>query len=97
MFIGSLILFLCALFITMFTSLPVINKIFNTNFNVGTDVEFFYNRIVIFVAIVLGILTALTQYLKYKNTNKSEFGKKISVPTVISLLIGGAISLLGKY
>ncbi|HTF27447.1 MAG TPA: cytochrome c biogenesis protein CcsA [Flavitalea sp.] len=77
MFIGALILFLCALFITIFTSLPVINKIFNTSFNVGTDVEFFYNRVVIFVAVVLGILTALTQYLKYKKTSKSDFGKKI--------------------
>ena len=96
MFIGSLILFLCALFITIFTSLPVINKIFNTSFNVGTDVEFFYNRVVIFVAIVLGILTALTQYLKYKKTNKSEFGKKIILPTAISLLIGGAISYWGN-
>jgi cytochrome c-type biogenesis protein CcmF len=96
MFIGSLILFLCSLFIVIFTSLPVINKIFNTNFNIGTEVEFFYNRIVIFVAIVLGVLTALTQFLKYKNTKKSEFGKKIILPTVLSLLIGGAISYWGN-
>jgi cytochrome c-type biogenesis protein CcmF len=96
MFIGSLILFLSAVFIGLFTSLPVINKIINTSYNIGTDVEFFYNRIVVFVAIVLGILTALTQFLKYKNTQKAEFGKKIVLPTLISLLISGAISYWGK-
>jgi cytochrome c-type biogenesis protein CcmF len=96
MFIGSLVLFLSALFIILFTSLPVINKVFNTNFTVGAEVEFFYNRIQIFVAIVLGILTAVTQYLKYRNTNKKYFGKKILVPTILSLLISAAISYFGK-
>src|SRR5205085_11895757 len=70
MFIGSLVLFLSAAFIIIFTSLPVINKIVKTGFTVGNEVEFFYNRIQIFVAIVLGMLTAVTQYLRYKNTNK---------------------------
>ena len=30
----------------------------------GEDVEFSYNRIQIFVAVVLGVLTAITQYLQ---------------------------------
>ncbi len=84
MFIGSLVLFLSGFFILLFTSLPVINKIFGSNFTVGADVEFFYNRIQIFVAIVLGVLTAITQYLKYKNTDKKYFGRKILLPTIIS-------------
>ncbi len=96
MFIGSLILFLSGFFISLFTSLPVLNKIFKTNFTVGADVEFFYNRIQIFVAIVLGILTAVTQYLKYKNTDKKTFWKKILIPTVIALLISGSVSVFGN-
>jgi cytochrome c-type biogenesis protein CcmF len=96
MFIGSLVLFLSALFIIIFTSLPVINKIFKTNFTVGAEVEFFYNRIQIFVAVVLGVLTAITQYLKYKNTNKKTFGKKIIIPTILSILVAAAISIFGK-
>ena len=96
MFIGSLVLFLSAFFIIAFTSLPVINKIFNTNFTVGADVEFFYNRIQVFVAIVLGVLTAATQYLKYRNTSKSYFGRKILVPTLIALVISVCISLFGN-
>lgn len=96
MFIGSLVLFLGGVFIILFTSLPVINKIFNTNFTVGDDAEFFYNRIQIFVAIVLGILTAATQYLKYKTTSRPYFWKKIAVPTVIALAISLAISYWGN-
>ncbi|MBL7696710.1 MAG: cytochrome c biogenesis protein CcsA [Chitinophagaceae bacterium] len=95
MFIGSLVLFLSAMFIILFTSLPVVNKIFKTTFTVGSEVEFFYNRIQIFVAIVLGLLTAISQYLRYKDTNKKTFAKKLIVPTLISLVISAAISYLG--
>jgi cytochrome c-type biogenesis protein CcmF len=96
MFIGALVLFLSAGFIILFTSLPVINKLVGTRFNVGEDPEFFYNRIQIFVAIVLGVLTAVTQYLKYKNTDKKTFAKKILIPTVIALAISVAIGIFGK-
>lgn len=96
MYIGSLVLFLSALFIILFTSLPVINKIFGTSFTVGGDVEFFYNRIQIFVAIVIGILTAVTQFFKYKNTPKGYFSRKMALPLLISVVISLLISLFGN-
>jgi len=96
MFIGSLVLFLSSLFIILFTSLPVINKIFGTKFTVGEEIEFFYNRIQIFVAIVLGMLTAVTQYLKYKNTDKKYLVKKLLVPTIITVVITIAVGIFGN-
>jgi len=96
MFIGSLVLFLSALFIIVFTSLPVINKIVNTNFAIGEDAEFFYNRIQVFVAILLGILTAVTQYLKYKNTDKKYLVKKIAIPTSLALIIALCVVFFGN-
>jgi cytochrome c-type biogenesis protein CcmF len=95
MFIGSLVLFLSAMFIILFTSLPVINKILGTSFTVGAEVEFFYNRIQIFVAIVLGVLTAMTQYLRYRDTAKKVFWRKILVPSVLAVLISAGISIFG--
>lgn len=95
MFIGSLVLFLGSVVIIIATSLPVINKIFGTKFAIGEDREFSYNRIQIFVAIVLGVLTAVTQFLKYKNTGKDYFVKKIWLPTVIALAVSLCISLFG--
>jgi cytochrome c-type biogenesis protein CcmF len=83
------------MFIITATSLPVINKILGTNWVVGEDREFSYNRIQVFVAVILGILTAFTQYFKFRNTPKQEFGKKIIIPTVIALLAGIAISIWG--
>ena len=95
MFIGSLVLFLSAIFIIAATSLPVLNKIFNTKWTIGEDPEFGYNRIQIFVAILLGMLTAVTQYLKYKNTSRGYFLKKIGIPTAIAIIVAGLISVFG--
>lgn len=95
MFIGSLVLFLSGAIITAKTSVPVFNKIFNTKIAPPEDPEFSHNQIQIFIAIIIGVLTAVTQYLKYKNTPKAYFGKKILLPTVISLVISLAISIFG--
>ena len=96
MFIGSLILSLSALFIIIATSLPVINKLFNKNFTMGEDVVHAYNNKIIFVAIIIGLLTAIGQYFKYKSTSLKFFWKKISWPTVISLVISALILGFGK-
>lgn len=94
MFIGSLILFLSGAVIIAKTSTPVWNKIFGTNIAPPEDPEFAHNQIQVFVAILIGILTAITQYFKYKDTPKAHF-KKILVPTIVALAISLAISFFG--
>jgi len=96
MFIGSLIFFLTASFITIATSLPVINKIFGSNFTIGEDAVFSYNRVIIFVAIIIGLLTAIIQYLKYKQTDPRFFWKRILVPTIISLIVSTLVLAFGN-
>lgn len=95
MFIGSLVLFLAGLVIISKTSVPVVNKVFGTNIAPPEDAEFAYNQIQVFVAIVIGLLTAITQYFKYKDTPKAVFGKKILLPTVLSLVISLSITIFG--
>ncbi len=95
MFIGALVLFLSGMVIIAKTSTPVVNKLFSTNIAPPEDAEFAYNQIQVFVAVVIGLLTAITQYFKYKDTPKAFFSKKIWVPTVLSLVISLAISLFG--
>jgi len=95
MFIGSLVLFLSATIIIGKTSVPVYNKLFNTNIAPAEDVPYSYNQIQVFIAIIIGILTAVTQYFRYKDTPKALFGKKVLVPTLIALAIGLSISLSG--
>ncbi|MBL0358016.1 MAG: hypothetical protein IPP72_14550 [Chitinophagaceae bacterium] len=93
MFIGSLVLFLSSMFIIGKTSAPVINALFNTKFAPAEDVEFSYNKVIVLVAIVIGILTAITQYFKYKNTPSKEFVKKIAVPTLIAAVITALLAI----
>ena len=95
MFIGSLVIFLSSLFIIISTSLPVINLVTGKKFTIGEDAPFAYNRIEIFIAILLGLFTAVTQYLKYKQTTREVLLKKLVLPTAIALVLSVLVSILG--
>ena len=97
MFIGSLILFLGAMFIIIFTSLPVFNMLVSSDkkVNTGDDQVFSYNRIMIFIAILIGLLTAITQYLKYKGTTRGFLLKRIGIPFVAALVLAVLASVFG--
>ncbi|ANI89508.1 cytochrome c assembly protein [Arachidicoccus ginsenosidimutans] len=91
MFIGSLVLFLGGVIIIGRTSVPVINKIFGSKIAEPEDVLFGYNQIQIFIAIVVGLLTAVGQYLKYKDTPKKYLYEKLLTPTFISIVIAAVL------
>jgi cytochrome c-type biogenesis protein CcmF len=103
MFIGSLVIFLAALLIIGMTSIPVANKIialfsgddktFKT-FAVGEDAAFAYNRIQIFVAIIIGFISGMGMYLKYKTTSGAFF-KKILWPAVVAIILGALVLVFG--
>lgn len=104
MFVGSLILFLSAILIIGMTSIPVFNKIaalFTSDESLfkplatGEDSAYSYNRIQIFVAIILGAFTAFGMYLKYKTTGK-QFLKKLLWPTVAGLTVATLILAFGN-
>ncbi|HUP13920.1 MAG TPA: cytochrome c-type biogenesis CcmF C-terminal domain-containing protein, partial [Niastella sp.] len=104
MFVGSLVIFLSAALIIGMTSIPVFNKLMSlitgnettvSPLAMGEDAAFAYNRIQIFVAVIIGLLTAVGQYLKYKATTRPYLFKKLIWPTVASLLIGSAILAFG--
>lgn len=91
MFLGSLLFLLSGLIITYFTSIPVINKLFNTEFappKVPT-----YNNWMMPFAILIMILIGATQFLKYKKTDPKKFFKRISYSFVLALLFGLACSV----
>ena len=87
MFIGSLVLFLTAIFIIAKTSVPVYNKITGSKIAPPEDVEFGYNKVIVLVAIILGFITAITQYLKYKDTEFKYLVSKIGIPTVVAAVL----------
>jgi cytochrome c-type biogenesis protein CcmF len=87
MFIGSLIVFLSAIFIIAVTSVPVYNKIFGSNIADPQDREFTYNKVMVLVAVIIGLLTAASQYFKYKRTEKTYFIRKIVFPLCAAIAI----------
>ncbi|MGN6533468.1 MAG: cytochrome c biogenesis protein CcsA [Ginsengibacter sp.] len=93
MFIGALILFLSALFVISITSLPVYNKIFGTNLADPQDREFAYNKVLVLVAVIVGLLTGVSQFLRYKNTDKKYLIKKIAWPLGISVIGTGLLMI----
>ena len=106
LFVGALILMVAAIQITFTTSIPVWNKVldglglkklFNLeDFAPPTDVVFHYNQIQIWLATVIGILTAVVQYLKYKDTPKNTVMKKLAWPTLVAVLATVMIGWFGK-
>ena len=96
MFIGSLVILFSAIIITAQTSLPVYNKVFGLKIAPAQDIEFSYNRIQIFIAILIGLLTAIGQFLKYKETNTQYFFKKIGLPFIVSAIASGLILYYGN-
>lgn len=91
MFIGSLIIFLSAMFIIAVTSLPVYNKLFNLKIADPQDREFTYNKVMVLVAVVIGLLTGISQYFKYRKTDGPYFIRKIAVPFVAALIITASL------
>lgn len=91
MFMGSLVLILSALIITYFTSIPVINKLFSIN-KAPMKVED-YNVWMIPFAIVMMILIAAAQFLKYKKTDWKVFLRRISYSFFVALAFGVVASI----
>lgn len=109
MFIGALVFFLSAIVIIAKTSLPILNnivaglhklfpsvKLFSQKIAEPEEREFAFNSIQIYVAIIIGALIAVSQYLKYKSTSAKDFWKKIWIPTLISVVIATLVLAFGN-
>jgi cytochrome c-type biogenesis protein CcmF len=93
MFIGAVVFFLSALFIIARTSVPVYNKLFGTKLAPPEDVEFSYNKVMVLAAFIIGILTAITQYFKYKSTQAKYVLKKLAIPTIIAAVVTALLAV----
>lgn len=91
MFLGALVLILSSLIITYFTSVPVVNKLFGTDY--APPKPFVYNAWMVPFVIVLMILIAAAQFLKYRKSDGKKFLKRIAYPFVLSLLFGSVCAV----
>lgn len=90
-FLGSLVLILASLIITYFTSIPVINKLFGTEY--APPKVPVYNVWMIPFSILIMLLIGASQFLKYKNTDAKKFFTRISYSFLLALVFGIASSV----
>jgi cytochrome c-type biogenesis protein CcmF len=95
MFVGALLFFVSAVYIITLTSLPFFNRLFGSRWAIGEDVEFVYNRVMVLVAFVIALLTAVTQFLRYRQTPRSHALPRLLLPSVAALALGLAVSMSG--
>lgn len=93
MFIGALVLIISSVQITYTTSMPVWNEIFGTKMAI-TDPVSHYNKIQIWIAIVIALGTACIYYFKFKKTSWTLVLKKLAIPFFISLVLSATVIYL---
>ena len=98
MFIGSLVLLIGCIQITITTSIPVFNKLFGMKMAPPVDVIDHYNRWQVPVAIIVCILIGIGQFFKYKQSDPVVVRKRLLLSIVLSLIITGLCAIsLRKY
>lgn len=96
LFIGALVLTVACVQIIASTSIPVFNAIFGTSVAPPVDPVQHYNKWQAGFAVVVGIITAFTQFLKYKRTNIREFYVRTISSLIVALLITAGLVFLTK-
>lgn len=90
-FIGSLVFLLSSLHIAFNTSLPVWNKLFNANLAVPSDAVAFYNKVQLWAAILIALLSATSLYLKFRQSEFRQFSRRLLLLLTITLPLTAVI------
>ncbi|MCB9356194.1 MAG: cytochrome c biogenesis protein CcsA [Lewinellaceae bacterium] len=90
MFIGSLVLLFSSALITGATSLPVVNKLFGTDLTLTDPVEH-HNRYQLWIAVFIGLLTAVGQFMRYSERNWKGLYAKTFLKHMAIAGIGAAV------
>src|SRR5690606_20576356 len=76
--------------------IPVFNAVFGTNVAPPIDPIAHYNKWQAGFAVVVGIITAFTQFMKYKRTNVKQFYVSTISSLVIAIILTGGIVYVTK-
>lgn len=91
LFVSALIFFFSAVHIIVVTSFPVINKVFNSDFAMPSNIKSHYNNIQIWVAILISLGSAIGQFFIYKKSVFEKILKRIVFSFLLSVGIGAVI------
>ncbi|RZK72863.1 MAG: cytochrome C biogenesis protein, partial [Pedobacter sp.] len=91
LFIGAVTLTVSCVQIIATTSIPVFNAVFGTNIAPPTDVIQHYNKWQLAFFVAVAIISAFSQFMKYKKTDIRKFYISIIVSFVVSFLITAVV------
>ena len=98
LFIGAMVLLVACIQIIASTSIPVFNAVFGTKVAPPADAIAHYNKWQVPFAVVIAILSAFTQFLKYKKTDARKFYVRVLSSLIVALLVTGVfVYITGVY
>jgi cytochrome c-type biogenesis protein CcmF len=95
MFIGALVLLFSSVLITVATSLPVFNKLLGTDWALKDPVEH-HNRYQLWIAVFMGLLTGVAQFMRYNERNWPLYRKKFMTHIAVAILGAALLTLFNK-
>ena len=96
LFIGALVLVVACAQMIATTSIPVFNTMFGTKVAPPIDPIAHYNKWQGAISVVVVLLTAFTQFLKYKKTDAKKFWAATLASFIFAILITGGIVYFTK-
>jgi cytochrome c-type biogenesis protein CcmF len=93
MFVGAIFLALSCFHLVVVTSIPVWNAMFGTKLAPPADPVKHYNIIQASFAVVVTLLTGVTQFMKYKKTDVSKF----FITSLVYLVLAAIITAVVVY
>ncbi|SFB78581.1 cytochrome c-type biogenesis protein CcmF [Parapedobacter composti] len=96
LFIGALVLTVACVQIIASTSIPVFNQLFGTNVAPPIDPVQHYNKWQAGFAVVVGLLSAFTQFMKYKRTDIRKFYAAAIASLIIAVLVAAIVVYVTK-
>ncbi len=91
LFIGALVLTIACVQIIATTSIPVFNTIFGTELAPPADVITHYNKWQVPFFVVIALISAFSQFLKYKKTDSRKFFISLAVSLIAAVLITAVV------
>ena len=96
LFLGSLIFVFSALHIIGVTSIPALNKFTGLNLAQPSNIKAHYNNIQIWIAILIGLGTAVSQFFIYKQTDIKKIRTAIAICFILAVFITVVFAVMYK-
>lgn len=96
LFVGALVLTVACVQIIASTSIPVFNAVFGTKVAPPIDPVQHYNKWQAGFAVVVALLSAFTQFMKYKRTDVRKFYAAAIASLVVALVVTAVVVYVAK-